>query len=400
MRKFLKRVVAAATSVATVGTMLLPVAPVHAGSFTSASDTMTRLKVSTTSDHTVRMTLPPSYSFDGSATTSDAIVFNFPDSFTASASGTFVAGDFAFNDGTARTVVAVATIGENGFDINCANGSNNVGVVVDTAAAAFKVKACGSSYTSSTSTSTITFQIFGTAANGTLTNPSSAGSYTLSATMTDMGVENSHAASMALSIMDDDQVTVTATVDPSLTFDIDIQSSCGSESAAPYTVALGTLTPTSVTTAASHICLELDSNASHGVFVTVQGSGAADALESAGSGGTIGTTYVSGIGGQTLLSPGTEGYGICVAATSAVTGSATAVAPYNGNCTGTTAGGGNIIGGVDSAAPQNILTTSGGAIDGTANNTADIVVKAAISGTTLAANDYTDVLTFIATGTF
>jgi hypothetical protein len=55
---------------------------------------------------------------------------------------------------------------------------------------------------------------------------------------------------------------------------------------------------------------------------------------------------------------------------------------------------------VDSAAPQQILTTGAAAIDGTANNTASILVKASISGTTAAANDYTDVLTFIATGTF
>lgn len=401
MRKFLRRVAAIATSVATVGSMLLPVAPVQAGSFASASDTMTRLKISTTSDHTVRMTLPTSYTFSGSATTSDAIVYNFPDTFTASASGTFTTSDFAFNDGTARTVTTVATPGTNGFDVACADGANNVGVVVDTAAAAFKVKACGSSYTSSTGTSTITFQIFGTAANGTLTNPSSAGSVTLSATMTDMGVASAHSASMAVSIMDDDQVTVTATVDPAMTFDIDIQSSCGSESAAPYAVGLGTLTTASVTTATNHICLELNTNASGGAIVTVQGSGSADALESVGTpANTIGTTYVSGAGGQTLLSAGTEGYGLCVRATSVVTGSATAVAPYNGNCTGTTAGGGNIVGGVDSAAPQQILTTGGAAVSGTANNTADLVVKAAIAGTTEAANDYTDVLTFIATGTF
>ena len=214
--------------------------------------------------------------------------------------------------------------------------------------------------------------------------------------MTDMGVASSHSTSMALSIMDDDQVTVSATVDPSLTFDIDIQTTCGSESAAPYTVGLGTLTSTVVTSADSNICLELDTNASGGAIVTVQGSGSFDALESAGSGDSIGTTY----GSATGLVAGTEGYGLCVAATNAVTGSATAVAPYNGNCTGTTAGGGNIVGGVDSAAPQQILTSNAASLDGTANNTADIVVKAAISGTTAAANDYTDVLTFIATGTF
>lgn len=397
MKRFLKRLTAAMTSIATVGSMLLPVAPVQAASFTSQSDTMTRLKISTTADHTVRMTLPASYTFSGSATTSDAIVYNFADAFTSSASGTWTTADFAFNDGTARTITTVATPGTNGFDVNCANGADNVGVVVDTAAAAFKVKACGSSYTSSTGTSTVTFQIFGTAANGTLTNPSSASTYTMSASMTDLGVENSHTGSIGISIVDDDQVTVTATVEAALTFDIDIQSSCGSESAAPYAVSLGTLSTASVTTASSHICLEVDSNASAGVIVTVKGSGSADALESAASGDSIGTTYVAGGGGQTDLVAGTEGYGLCVTATSTVTGSATAVAPYNGVCT---TSGGNRVGGVDSAAQQQIVTSNGAPVNGTANNTADILVKAAISSSTAGATDYTDVLTFIATNTF
>lgn len=399
MRNFLKRAAALATSVATVGTMLLPVAPVRAASFTSMSDTMTRLKVSTTADHTLRVTLPSGFNMSGSSTTSDMISFDFAADFTSSASGTWVTGDFTFNDGTARTVTTVAQ-GAGVTDVSCADGANNVGVVVDTALEVFMVKACGASYSSSTSTTTVTFTIDGTASDGTLTNPASAGSNSVTVTMTDNGTASAHSGTMAVSIMDDDQVTVTATVDPALTFDIDIQATCGSESAAPYTVALGTLTSTSVTTAGDNICLDLDSNASGGVVVTVQGSGAADALESAGSGDSIGTTYAAGNGGQTLLAAGTEGYGLCVAATSAVTGSATAVAPYNANCTETTAGGGNIVGGVDSAAPQQILTTNDDAIDGTANNTASILVKAAISGTTAAANDYTDVLTFIATGTF
>lgn len=394
MKNTFKRIAAALTALATVGSTFLTFAPARAASYTNASDTMSRLKISTQADHVIRLTLPSGVTFDGSSTTSDALVINFPDTFTSSASGTWTAADFSFNDGTARTIAAVATPGTNGFDVSCTNGANNVGVVVDTTSNAFKVKPCGASYTSSTSTSTITFTINGTtgAGGGTLANPSSAGSYTVSASGTDLGVENTHSSQFAVSVMDDDQVTVTATVDPTITFDIDIQSACGSESAAPYSVSLGTLSTTSVTTASSRICLGLDTNAAGGAIVTVQGSGSADALESAATGDSIGTTYAAGA--PTLLSAGTEGYGLCVAATSVVTGSATAVAPYNGAC------GSDFVGGVDSAAPQQIITTNGAAVDGTANNTAEIRVRAAISSTTAAATDYRDVLTFIATGTF
>lgn len=399
MRSFLRRAAAAAVSAATMGSLLLPVAPVSAGSFASMSDTMTRLKVSTTSDHAFRLTLPSGVSMDGSSTTSDSIAFDFPAGFTSSASGTWTTADFTFNDGTARTVTAVAQ-GSGVTDVFCTSGTNDVGVAVDTAAAIFRVKACGATYASSTATTVVAFTVDGTVTDGTLTNPGSAGSNSVAVTMNDQGVLGAHGGTLAVSIMDDDQVTVSATVDPSLTFDIDVQATCGSESAGPYAVSLGTLTATSVTSAANHICLDLDTNASQGAIVTVQGSGAADALESVSSGDTIGTTYAAGAGGRTLLVPGTEGYGLCVAATSSVTGSATAVAPYNGNCTGTTGGGGNVIGGVDSAAPQQILTTNAAPIDGTANNTADLVVKASIAGTTSSASDYVDILTFIATGTF
>ncbi len=357
---------------------------------------MSRLKASTASDHLIRTTLPLSYTFSGSATTSDMIAYDFPAGFTSSASGTWTTADFTFNDGTARTVTTVAQ-GAGVADVSCGSGVNDVGVAVDTSANVFRVKACSTSYTSSTGTSTITFGLLGTASGGTLTNPGSAGSQTIDVSMTDMGVAASHSASFAVSILEDDQVAVSATVSPTLTFDIDIQSTCGTESAAPYAVALGTLVPTSVSTAANHICLDLDTNASGGAVVTVQGSGSVDGLESGSSGDTIGTTYASGGAGVTDLVAGTEGYGLCVSATSVVTGSATGVAPYNGVCS---SNGGNRVGGVDSAAPQFIVTTNAAAVDGTANNTADILVKAAISATTLAANDYADILTFIATSTF
>ena len=372
------------------------VLPTRAAAFTSTFDTMSRLKVSTASDHVIRTTLPLSFNFSGSSTTSDMLMYDFPSGFSISASGTWAVADFAFNDGTARAINAVSQ-GNGVEDVACVSGANNVGIAVDTAAKAFRVKACGAAYASSTGTSTVTFSVFGTSGNGTLTNPSSAGSQTIEMTMTDLGVAATHSTPFAVSLVEDDQITVTASVDASLAFDIDIQNGCGAESASPYTVSLGTLTEAAINTSDSHICLDLDTNATGGALVTVRGSGTADALESAATGGTLGTEYVSGAGGVTTLTAGINGYGLCVAAINAVTGSATAVAPYNGNCT---TAGGSRIGGVDSAAQQSIVTTNGAPIDGTAHSTADILVKAAVSGATAEANDYTDVLTFIATSTF
>lgn len=321
--------------------MFLTVAPVHAAGSTNTSDTLTRLKISTSATHTLTGTF-------GTAIPDFGIVaFDYN---TASFTLTPSSPSCSFASGT-----CTASVSATGVDVTCTQ-------------------------TDGTCSGVLTLGTF------TGTNPSSAGSKLIT-----LSGSGGYTNTFSIAIMDDDQVTITATVAPSITFDIDIQSSCGSESAAPYSVSLGTLTTTSVTTATNHICLELDTNASGGAVVTVQGSGSADALESAASGDSIGTTYS---GSSALLAAGTEGYGICVASTSAVTGSATAVAPYNADCTA------DNVGGVDSAAPQNLLNTASAPLDGTANDTADIVVRAAIASTTAAANDYTDVLTFIATGTF
>jgi hypothetical protein len=354
---------------------------------TGMSDTMTRLKASTASDHVIRHTLPSGKNFDSTSST-DVLAYDFASAFTLG--GTWVTGDFTFNDGTARGVNAVAQ-GAGTTTVSCSDGANNVGIAIDTTAKTFRVRPCGSSYASSTNTTTVTFTIDGTATDGTLTNPATPGAYLETITMDDEGNAPDTIGQLQVYVMDDDQVTVTADVNATMTFDIDIQATCGSESAAPYTVALGTLSPSAVTTAPSRICLDLDTNAAAGAYVTVQGSGAADALESAGSGDSIGTAYGAS---PVALAAGTDGYGLCVESTSVVTGSATASAPYNGACSS------QLVGGVDSAAPQQILTTANAPVDGATNQTASIQVKAAVSTTTAAANDYTDVLTFIATGTY
>ncbi len=77
----------------------------------------------------------------------------------------------------------------------------------------------------------------------------------------------------AVPLVDSDQVNVTASVAASITFDLDTESSTDSlnfiESAAPYSVALGTITTSDTrvsgtTDGVNYIMFDLDTNASGG----------------------------------------------------------------------------------------------------------------------------------------
>jgi hypothetical protein len=391
MRKSLNRIAAAVTTAATVLAMLAPTAPVRAAEFTSKSDTMTRLKISTTADHTVRFTLPSGVDFDHTGGR-DSVSVDFPSGFTSSASGTWVTGDFTFNDGTARTVNAVAQ-GSGVTDVGCADGANNVGIAVDTAAAVFKVLPCGTSYTASTSTSTVTLTIDGTTTDGTLTNPSSAGSNTISLSMVDNGSTANQTGSLAVSIADDDQVTVTATVDPSITFDLDTATT-DTESAAPYTVALGTITSTDTrvsgtTDGVNFIWIDLSTNASLGAQVTIRNAN--------GSSGLVSTSVTADDIDSTDGSVGdnTENYGVCIVTSTATTGTFDDEGPYDGDTCAANSETNNVQ--QLTTTGEVILDTNNAAVDA---GRAQISVQASITSVQPAHNDYTDTLTFIATGTF
>jgi hypothetical protein len=96
------------------------------------------------------------------------------------------------------------------------------------------------------------------------------------------------------------------------------------------------------------------------------------------------------------MAAGTANYGLCVAAsTETVGGPFVERSPFNGaTCVD---GAVNTIGTVAAASAQAILNTTSLPISGAR---AQIRVNAAISAITPAHNDYTDTLTFIATGTF
>lgn len=221
---------------------------------------------------------------------------------------------------------------------------------------------------------------------GTVVNPA-AGVYTISWTNDDPGYA-------IVAIVDSDQVTVDATVSPSITFDIDTNTT-GADTPAPYSVALGALTLGAVNhsdnSTVNSIYAQLDTNATSGGIVTVLSANAA--LKSA----AVPSDTIPNAAGT--MAAGTANYGLCVntvTAPSASSGTFQPSAPYNaGTCDPT--GSANAVKTLSTVTPTSILDSGTNAVTA---GTAEILVNAAISATTAAHSDYTDTLTFVATGTF
>ncbi len=191
-----------------------------------------------------------------------------------------------------------------------------------------------------------------------------------------------------IDIIDDDQVTVTASVNQTLFFDLDTATSNG-ESSTPYTVPLGTLSAASVThsdgSTINMITAEGGTNASGGMNVTVRNANGNQGLKST----STPADYIASA--TTTMAAGTANYGLCVASSGLVEfARATA---YNTTCS--LASGTNAVVGLTSTVAD-ILTST---VPVSAGH-AEIVVNAAISGSTPAHTDYTDTLTFVATASF
>ncbi len=357
----------------------------NAASTTSMSDTMSRLKISTLSNHDIRFVTPT-----GADASTDTITLTFAAGFTM--------GSFSVNNvdlavsasaactafPTEKTLAASAGAGTWGV----AQAGQVITLTAPTDAAGGEVAAgrCIQIEVGSNATA-------GAAGATQITNPGSAGSTTVAVagTFGDTG-------SMAVGITNDDRVSVTATIDPSITFDIDSGTTQGSDNNGPHTVALGTLSTGTLTTsdqsAINSIFIDLSTNASAGATVTVLGANGG--LTSAVASKTIDIS-----GAESTIAAGTEGFGLCVeSVTQTAGGTLAAGTQYDSgasasNCTAAN-GGTPTVGSVETTATQ-ILNTSSATISG---GRAEILVKAAIAGTTPAANDYTETLTFIATGTF
>ncbi len=210
---------------------------------------------------------------------------------------------------------------------------------------------------------------------------------------------------LAVPIVDSDQVIVTANIDAILTFDLDTYATATAfptytETAAPYLVDLGSLSISGITSSngaggINSIWVDLSSNAVSGVVVTslaTGGPGTDPGLYSAATGKTI--TSASG-----PLMSGWEGYGICVANVIDDGSVLTWGGAYGGagDFDGCDYALDHTVGIAQDNLARIVLHSSYGPI---ANGRAEILVKASAAATTPAASDYTDTLTFIATSTF
>jgi hypothetical protein len=205
----------------------------------------------------------------------------------------------------------------------------------------------------------------------------------------------------AMSIIDDDTVAISATVNSSITFDLDTagsnDSTCDTdETAGAYTIALGTITSSDsrisgATDTINLICVDLDTNASGGAIVTVANANGASGLVS-----TSTPAHDIDTNDGVAVTAGTENYGLCIVTTTQSSGTLDDEGGYNGDtCAANSAT--NVVQAMSSTTPETIFDTNGAPIAG---GRGSIAVNASITGVQEAHNDYSDAITFVATGTF
>lgn len=324
---------------------------VQAATVTSLSDNLSRLQTSTLANHTIRFVTPTGVAAGQTITLtfdSDFTMGSFSVNNVDLATATTCGG--SFSDKTLATSPSGATwgVGQSGQVITITSGTDTI-----TATHCVEVE-IGSNATSGASG---TIQI---------TNPSGAQTATLT-----IGGTFGDSGTAGIAIVTGDQVSITATVDPTISFSV-----------SDSTIGYGTLTSSSARWATGDTLGSGSSTSAHDVT----------AATNAASGYTVyvlGATLTSGLnsitaigGSPTASSPGTEQFGIKV---SAAGGSGTAVSPYNGanyayNATTT---------------QDDIATASGPST----TTTYSITYIANIDATT-EPGSYTTTLTYTATGSF
>lgn len=169
-----------------------------------------------------------------------------------------------------------------------------------------------------------------------------------------------------------------ATVGATLTFDIDTAAT-DTETSPPYSVSFAALTPNSVIDSSQKIWIDLDTNAASGgaVFVASQNAG----LKSTAANNTIASATAN-------LASATTGYGAqSMSATQSSGGPLTAQSPYNGSSSS--------VGVLDNSLRQLYIASA----PITAGR-GSILLKARATSDTPAGNDYSDILTLIASASF
>jgi hypothetical protein len=328
----------------------LSAVPAIAGNLTSTYIRLDRMRASTASNIRVVFTT------SADTATEDKLKINFQDAHTIATSG--ITTSIATCPSETSTTALPGT-----FTITSSNtnGSKHVtlsGVTNLTASTAYCVDI-----------------------NGVITSNGAAGQYKTTVETQDSGSTRIDSTQVALRVVDGttnwDQITVTATVPPTFSFTL---------SGTTDTFATD-LDPASVLSTAGRT-VTIATNAPGGWITWVKDSN--QGLTSAIAGNYTIPTSGTVDAAPTTLVAGTEGYVLDVDLTTDAGGGCTLAidAEYNGGAS---------AGGTLSAIFQPVASCSGG----TANNDViTLVEKAAISGNTPAAGDYTDTLTVVGAGRF
>ncbi len=365
------------TSVLMMTGVLTPLTVTAAG-VTTATDTMSRLKASTVSDHEIKFVTPTGLASGQNMT------LTFSADFTGVASMT--SEDFDLAEGSTG-VCSSATFTEKAVKTTpstsefSAIGSGQVVTILSggasatlTAGRCIRIRA-GLNATNTTGAGPGNTQI----TNGAVDDDDT---IAIAGTFGDIGT-------ITVDIIDDDQVSITATVNQTLTFDLDVGTATG-ENGTPYQVPLGVLSSGTVThsdaSGIKSIFADGGTNASGGMNVTVRNANGANGLVST----SVPADKIPSATGT--MAAGTANYGLCVS-TVALAGFTRATGYVSDTCTN--ASGTNQVRVRNTTATDMLTSTAP-----VASGHAEIVVNAAISTATPAHTDYTDTLTFIATASF
>ncbi|MEX0621933.1 MAG: hypothetical protein WD187_02995 [Candidatus Woykebacteria bacterium] len=177
---------------------------VQAAPHTTVSDTLSRLQTSTAANHTIQFDLASAWN------ASETVVIDFVDGdgFDTSGFANSEAEDYDITwEGSEKTIVANGGCAADSIEITTVNTSTDT----------FTFTLCAGS-TASAANDTIVIEIgthasAGGGGNDQITNATSTGSKTVTIT----GPTSGDSATFAVAMMSSDQVTVSATVDPTIT---------------------------------------------------------------------------------------------------------------------------------------------------------------------------------------
>lgn len=352
MKSWLPKITAVTIVVMAIG---IQVSTATAASLTSLSDNMSRLKASTASNHDIRFVTP----VGGGVAAGETVELTFSADFTP---GSVAFGDIDFQEGSTN---------------NCTSASWTDETLVASGPSSSQFSAAWSGnvliFTSGGASATVAADkciriLIGTNASGG-TNQITNGAIDDDDTIAIAGTFGD-TGSIAVDIITDDQVVITATVDPSITFSINdntIEFGTLSASTAKYADNSG-----GDTSEVEAHQLAAGTNATSGYIIYVSGATL-----------TSGGNTIDAIGGtNTAYASGTEQFGVRFTASG---GSGSVDAPY--------AASGFAYNGVSS--PDNVASATGA----TASTTYSARYLASIASNT-EAGAYSTTLTYTATATY